>query len=103
MTPEFLLNKCILSALKKRDEAEEEERLLLERRQRWNQFLERENRSRMLLEPDVLDKVARYESNLERSFFKTLHEIQRLQASQSGAVVSPPAAIDVDLSVDPEL
>ena len=56
----------------------------------------------MLLDPDVLAKVTRYESNLERSFFKTLHEIQRLQASRSGVDVPIPAAIDVDLNVHPE-
>jgi hypothetical protein len=56
----------------------------------------------MLLEPSVLGTVTRYESNLERSFFKTLHEIQRLQAARSGAVVPPPAALDVDLTIHPE-
>lgn len=102
MTPESLLNKCIISAHDKLNDAEEQERVLVEKGQRWKLLLERENRSRMLLEPDVLDKVTRYESNLERSFFRTLHEYQRIQASQSGAPVSPPAAIDVDLIVDPD-
>jgi hypothetical protein len=102
MTPKALLSKSILSAHKKCYEAEDEERDLVERGKRWKLLLERENRSRMLLEPEVLDKVARYESNLERSFFRTLHEIQRLQASRSGAVVSPPASIDMDLTVHPE-
>jgi hypothetical protein len=37
-----------------------------------------------------------------RSFFKTLHEIQGLQAARSGAVVPPPAALDVDLTLHPE-
>ena len=104
MTPEALLRKCISSAYGNRDAAEEEERDLVERGQRWELLVERENRTRMLLEPDVLAKVTRYESNLERSFFRTLHELQRLQASRSGAVVPPPVAIimDVDLSTKPE-
>jgi hypothetical protein len=102
MTPESLLKKCISSALKKRDEAKEEEHILLAQGQRWKSLLERENRSRMLLEPNVLDKVGRYEASLERSFFRTLHEIQRLQASRSGAVVPPPATMDVDLTVHTE-
>ena len=102
MTVDALLKKCILSACEDRDRAEEQERDLVEQGQRWKLLLERENRSRMLLEPEVLDKVARYESNLERSFFRTLHEIQRLQTSRSGAVVPPPASIDVDLTVHPE-
>lgn len=102
MTPEVLLNKCILSISKNREDAEEEERDLVAREQRWKLLLERENRCRKLLEPDVLDKVGRYDSHLERSFFRILHEIQRLQASRRGAVVAPPAAIDVDLTVHPE-
>jgi hypothetical protein len=76
---------------------------LLEQQQRWKLLLERENRSRMLLEPSVLGTVTRYESNLERSFFRTLHEIQRLQAARSGAAVPPPAALDVELTVRPGL
>jgi hypothetical protein len=82
MAPGALLQKCILSAFKHRDEAEEKERDLVEQGKRWKLLLERESRREMLLEPNVLDKVARYESNLERSFFRTLHEIQELQASR---------------------
>jgi len=33
---------------------------------------------------------------------KALHGFQRLQAARSGAVVPPPAALDVDLTVHPE-
>jgi hypothetical protein len=102
MTPKALLHLCVLSAQTKVSEAEEEEHSLVKKGQRWKLLLERENRSRMLLEPEVLDKVARYESNLERAFFRTLHEIQRLQASRSGMVVPPPGAVDVDLTVHPE-
>jgi hypothetical protein len=58
ITPESLMNKCISSASKKRDEAEEEEQIPLKRGRRWELLLERENRSRMLFEPDVLDNVS---------------------------------------------
>jgi hypothetical protein len=102
MTPEALLHKCILSVCKKREDAEEEERDLVVKGERWKLLLEREHRSRKLLEPDVLDKVGRYETHLERSFFRILHEIQRLQASRHGAVVAPPAALDVDLTLHSE-
>jgi len=102
MTPEALLTGCIRSASRNRDEAQREELHLAERSEDWKLLVERENRRRTLLEPDVLDKVARYESYLERSMFRTLHEIQRLQASRSGVVVPPPAAVDVDVSVHPE-
>jgi hypothetical protein len=102
ITPEQLRNRCIASLHEKRDEAETRGRELVEKGRLWKLLLERENRSRMLLEPAVLGTVTRYESNLERSFFRTLHEIQRLQAARSGALVSPPAALDVDLTVHPE-
>jgi hypothetical protein len=102
LTVEALLYKCISSAYRNNIEADEEERDLVERARRWKLLLDRENCSRTLLEPEVLDKVARYESGLERSFFRTLHEIQRLQASRSGVVVPPVAAIDVDMTVHPK-
>jgi len=73
-------------------EAREEER---EARGR----VDRLRRSRTLPEEGVLDKVTRYESHLERSLFKALHELQRLQAARKGGFVPPPAAMDVDLTV----
>ena len=102
MTLGALLNKCYFTAHTSRYEANEEKRYFVERAQRWKLILERENRSRILLEPEVLDKVARYESGLERSFFRTLHEIQRLQAPRTGAAVPSVATIDVDMTVHPE-
>ncbi len=100
MSTETLISEAIASACKKREVAQEEERDLLERGKQWELRLEQESRRRMLLEPDVLDKVARYESGLERSLFRTLHELQRLQAARSGVTVPVPATIDVDLTVN---
>jgi hypothetical protein len=99
---EAFRKQCMFSVRKSHDAALNRKSHLLDQQQRWKLLLERENRSRMLLEPSVLGTVTRYESNLERSFFKTLHEIQRLQAARSGAVVPPPAALDVDLTIHPE-
>jgi hypothetical protein len=73
-------------------EAREEER---EARGR----VDRLRRSRTLPDEGVLDKVTRYESHLERSLFRTLHELQRLQAARGGGFVPPPTALDVDLAV----
>ena len=53
-----------------------------------------------LLEPDLLEKVARYESRLERSLFKNLHEVQRVQAERSRIEVTPPVVLDVDVSTN---
>lgn len=47
---------------------------------------------------DALGKLSRYESNLERSLLRALHELQRLQAERKGAPVVPPIVVDVDLA-----
>jgi hypothetical protein len=61
------------------------------------------DRKEALLPPDeTLDKVSRYETTLERSLFRTLHELQRLRAVRFGAPFLPPAAVDVDLAVHQE-
>lgn len=58
------------------------------------------NRRRALLPSEkTLDKVSRYETTLERSLFRTLHELQRLQDARSGRPVLPPVALDVDVVV----
>lgn len=64
--------------------------------------LQRSVRSRVLLSAEGLEKVARYETHLERSFYKALHELQRLQAARDGTG-GPPMAFDVDVSVGPRL
>ena len=55
--------------------------------------------SKNLSQPEALSKLARYESALDRSLYRALHELQRLQALRKGTSTGPPAAVDVDLSV----
>lgn len=43
-------------------------------------------------------KLTRYESFLERSLHKSLHELQRLQAARAGVPVPLPVAVDVEVS-----
>jgi hypothetical protein len=43
--------------------------------------------------------LSRYEVTLERSFYKALHELQRLQAAHHGQAVPLPHAVDVDVSI----
>jgi hypothetical protein len=43
--------------------------------------------------------LSRYEATIERSLYKALHELQRLQAAREGNTVSPPEAVDVDVSI----
>ena len=48
---------------------------------------------------NAFSKLSRYETTIERSFHKALHELQRLQAARRAeGNVSPPLAIDVDLA-----
>jgi hypothetical protein len=48
---------------------------------------------------NAFSKLSRYETALERSLYKALHELQRLQAARrADGSASPPAVIDVDVS-----
>jgi hypothetical protein len=48
---------------------------------------------------NAFSKLSRYETAIERSLYKALHELQRLQAARrADGDVPPPAAIDVDVS-----
>jgi hypothetical protein len=46
---------------------------------------------------DNLGKLGRYETQIERSFYRALHELQRLQAARQGERVPPPLVADVDV------
>ena len=46
----------------------------------------------------------RHELAIARSFYQTLHELQRLQAARAGQHLAPPAVVDVDINhPDPPL
>jgi hypothetical protein len=48
---------------------------------------------------NAFSKLSRYETAIERSLYRALHELQRLQAARrGGGGAPPPAAIDVDVS-----
>jgi hypothetical protein len=48
---------------------------------------------------NAFSKLSRYETAIERSLYKALHELQRLQAArQADGNAPPPVAIDVDVS-----
>ena len=52
---------------------------------------------------NAFSKLSRYETAIERSLYKALHELQRLQAARAAAgSVPPPVAVDVDISGIPE-
>jgi hypothetical protein len=48
---------------------------------------------------NALSKLSRYEIPIERSLYRALHELQRLQAARHAeGNVSPPVAVDVEVS-----
>ena len=49
---------------------------------------------------NAFSKLSRYETAIERSLYKALHELQRLQAARrtEGGNVPPPVAVDVNVS-----
>jgi hypothetical protein len=50
-------------------------------------------------EANAFSKLSRYEAAIERSLYKALHELQRLQADRrADGNAPPPVAIDVDVS-----
>jgi len=50
-----------------------------------------------------LQLLSRYEVTLERSFFRALHELQRLQAAREGQAVPVPAVVDMNVSGHEEM
>jgi hypothetical protein len=50
--------------------------------------------------PGSFANLWRHEGALLRSFFRTLHELQRLQAIRAGERVPAPTAVDVDVSIN---
>jgi hypothetical protein len=48
---------------------------------------------------NAFSKLSRYETTIERSRYKALHELQRLQAARgAGSGAPPPVAVDVEVS-----
>jgi hypothetical protein len=43
--------------------------------------------------------LSRYEITLERTLYKALHELQRLQAARHGQAVGLPDAADVEVTI----
>ncbi|MBI3650957.1 MAG: hypothetical protein HY231_07885 [Acidobacteria bacterium] len=50
--------------------------------------IDRKRRKNLLPNTDTLDKLYRYESHLERSLYKAMHEIENLQATRKGNVLA---------------
>ncbi|MBI2945185.1 MAG: hypothetical protein HYY25_13400 [Candidatus Wallbacteria bacterium] len=74
-------------------------------KERWYEAMERRDgpiptlAMAFLAEQKALANLARYEAAIERSLYRALHELQRIQAARSGQSVPLPAAVEVDVSV----
>lgn len=55
---------------------------------------------RRIIVNEDMEKLLRYETTIERSIYRALHELQRIQSARAGE--KPPAqiAVDVDVSTD---
>ncbi len=50
---------------------------------------------------NAFTKLSRYETATERSLYRALHELQRLQSARRGGDSIPPLAVDVTIDGDP--
>lgn len=50
---------------------------------------------------DGLGKVARYEAHLDRTFYRALHELQRIQHARRSGTSPAPLAVDVAVDLNP--
>lgn len=88
--------------------SEERKRIIAERLEHgtgeadWAQANRREMPSGQEVTLDSLPVLARYGASVERSFYRTLHELQRVQALRLGSAIPPPVAVDVDVAVSQE-
>jgi hypothetical protein len=57
---------------------------------------ERQNIKNMLSNESI-ETILRYETTIERSIFRALHELERVQAKRNGKDIPPPAVVDVNV------
>jgi hypothetical protein len=51
---------------------------------------------------NAFSKLSRYETAIERTLYRALHELERRQAARGGVAVTPPQVLDVEVSGIPE-
>ena len=74
----------------------EEDDILIEYSRRQK---ERKANVEMITNGD-LERITRYETTIERSIYKALHELQRIQSARAGEKPLAPVALDVDVTLD---
>ncbi len=53
---------------------------------------------RAMIDNDVIEKLLRYETTIERSMYRAIHELNRLQAERTGKVVPQTVWASVDVN-----
>jgi hypothetical protein len=51
---------------------------------------------------NAFSKLSRYETAIERTLYRALHELERRQAARRGSTVTPPQVLDVEVSGMPD-
>ena len=54
--------------------------------------------AKLLRETDVFPKLGRYGTQIERSVYRALHQLERLQADRRGREVAAPVVLDVNVT-----
>jgi len=55
-------------------------------------------RIKAMIVNEDMEKLLRYETTIERSIYKALHELQRIQSARAGDKPPAPLAVDIDVS-----
>lgn len=62
-----------------------------------NEAQQERKSAKKMLSNDSIEIILRYETTIERSLFRALHELERLQAKRNGKDVPLPAVVDVNV------
>jgi hypothetical protein len=65
------------------------------RKEREGKEEEAQQAADVLPSSDVLDKILRYETALDRQLYRAIHELERVQRRRNGEVVPPPLTMEV--------
>ena len=71
------------------------ERILQVGQEGWAAHRQYEINASLVLPQEVLDRVLRYEASLDRSFDRTLNQLERLQRMRLGHAVPPPVKVEL--------
>jgi hypothetical protein len=73
------------------------ENLIIQREEQINTEDAMRRSMAMMPSSDVLEKIVRYESALQRQLYRSMNQLERLQRRRLGETVPPPAVMDVSV------